>query len=318
MTPTKKRGATRATPGKIASFANVEPWRNKSQCPHNSNDDRVSLREVLREAAVRHGFSLNQLTVLAPQNDPYRRDTGYCYRNDNKCWEYLANGASKAARWLGYVPFDRIIDERNAPPEIYVPEKAPPPYIGLLQGLPVTLPPDLSAALPRLALIGGETRQSYRIVLIGEKSSLSPVLQPIAERVEGELLLPTWEVSDSPVLWATHAVLCHTAYGSKWNQFQGGLWAAYALITSPLLSRLDTLPSRKRTNSMRPQCSRFFQSRSMASGFSSGGRADGRFVCSNRAAREAAIFSGNNRSPFKRTKAKIYEYARNRRLGHCS
>jgi hypothetical protein len=34
--------------------------------------------------------------------------------------DVLVSDAAKAARWLGYVPFKRIVDERNAPPEIFV------------------------------------------------------------------------------------------------------------------------------------------------------------------------------------------------------
>ena len=42
-------------------------------------------------------------------------------------------------------------------------------------------------------------RQPYRIVLITEKSSLRPVLQPIAELVGGELLSMTGETSDTRI-----------------------------------------------------------------------------------------------------------------------
>ena len=42
-------------------------------------------------------------------------------------------------------------------------------------------------------------RQPYRIILIGEKSSLGEVLEPIARQVKGELLLPTGEMSDTMI-----------------------------------------------------------------------------------------------------------------------
>ena len=42
-------------------------------------------------------------------------------------------------------------------------------------------------------------RQPYRIILIGEKTSLRDVLRPIAEMVGGELLLPTGEASDTMI-----------------------------------------------------------------------------------------------------------------------
>src|SRR6516165_3024429 len=58
--------------------------------------------------------------------DVARPDNGMPYINDHDNWLYLIEKASKAARWLGYVPFARIVDERNAPPEIFVAEYATP------------------------------------------------------------------------------------------------------------------------------------------------------------------------------------------------
>ena len=42
-------------------------------------------------------------------------------------------------------------------------------------------------------------RQHYRIVLITEKSSLSPILRPIAQRIGGELVPMTGETSDTRI-----------------------------------------------------------------------------------------------------------------------
>jgi hypothetical protein len=64
-------------------------------------------------------------------------------------------------------------------------------------GQPVDLPV-LPGMLPVLLLSGGrQHRQPYRIVLIGEKSSLQEALRPIAEKVMGELYLATGECSDT-------------------------------------------------------------------------------------------------------------------------
>jgi hypothetical protein len=41
------------------------------------------------------------------------------------------------------------------------------------------------------------SRRTTRPYFIGEKTSLKTVLQPFAERVKGELLLPTGEISDT-------------------------------------------------------------------------------------------------------------------------
>ena len=58
--------------------------------------------------------------------------------------------------------------------------------------------PTLEQAMPEFCC-SGVSRQPYRIVLVGEKSSLSAVLLPIARRIGGELLLPTGEASDTMI-----------------------------------------------------------------------------------------------------------------------
>jgi len=88
------------------------------------------------------------------------------------------------------------VDERNAPPELFLsycniwmrPE--------LSRGASVEVP-SLDRALPTFLSFGFDVRQPYRIILIGEKTSLREVLRPIAEMIEGELVLPTGEASDT-------------------------------------------------------------------------------------------------------------------------
>jgi hypothetical protein len=127
-----------------------------------------------------------------------RMPNGLPYLNTDETWEWLTENAAKAGRWLGYVPFDRIIDERNAPPEIYVPGALIPSSF-LSYGGRVELPLWLEDTLPKFYLRDFTALQSYRIVLIGEKVSLRDILLPIAQEVRGELLLPTGEASDSMV-----------------------------------------------------------------------------------------------------------------------
>jgi hypothetical protein len=125
------------------------------------------------------------------------RPDGRPYVNDNDTWEWLSNEAAKAARWLGYVSFDRIVDERNAPPELYL-----PPYFKVEpehnDGEQIIIP-SLEEALPQLTSVQWPLVQPYRIILLGEKTSLKKVLLPIAQMVGGELLLPTGEASDTMI-----------------------------------------------------------------------------------------------------------------------
>ena len=41
------------------------------------------------------------------------------YENNDEDWTWLSETAGKAARWLGYIPFERITDNRNAEPVIH-------------------------------------------------------------------------------------------------------------------------------------------------------------------------------------------------------
>lgn len=196
----------------------------------------TNLRLVIEDASASSGHSLSALSVLSDQNDPYRIDTearrrdgawlanaidqhrikvpvhlrglhyvlvatstvrkpdGSLYVNTDECWEWLSTRAAKVARWLGYVPFESIVDNRNEEPKLFVPEDFKT-TVTLEADLDLVIP-GVEALIPKPAL-DFTIRQPNRIVLIGEKSSLQPVLLPIARRVEGELILPTGEMSDT-------------------------------------------------------------------------------------------------------------------------
>lgn len=203
--------------------------------------DESSLREVLEDAvaaerAAGRKCSMDALTVLAPQNDPFRQDTdahhrdgkwladtlaglglgsrqvhnrgmhymvigrpkpdGTPYSNDDdNDWAWLSEKASKAARWLGYIPFDQVIDQRNAVPVVREYSK-PRPRPLLESGIEIELP-SVADVMPRPATHGFRGVQPYHLVFAGEKSSLEPVLDPIAERRGADLYLPTGEFSDT-------------------------------------------------------------------------------------------------------------------------
>lgn len=197
----------------------------------------------LRAALDNSGGSLKSLTVLAPQNDPFRVDTpsghrdgrwlrdtldglgvtgkrhlrglhyiligqpkpnGLPYNNTDQDWLWLASVA-KAARWLGYVALDQIVDQRNDEPAIR--EWTPPdpdPYVWV--DFEVILP-DYEDLTPRVGVTGFTDQQAYHIVLVGEKSSLRPVLSEVADRYKADLYLPTGEISDTQIhLMAQSAV----------------------------------------------------------------------------------------------------------------
>jgi hypothetical protein len=57
--------------------------------------------------------------LVMPSN---KRGDGRPYLNNDKCYTWLMERASKAARWLGYVDFDDYDDHRAAEPVIFRPE----------------------------------------------------------------------------------------------------------------------------------------------------------------------------------------------------
>ncbi|HWB35960.1 MAG TPA: hypothetical protein VHA75_08045 [Rugosimonospora sp.] len=192
------------------------------------------LRRELEAAVVATGLSMDALTVMA--NDPFRLDTpanhriaawladtcaelrlgnrqihlrgmhymilgatrpdGRQYVSDEDSWSFLER-AAKAARWLGSIPFDQIIDQRNSPPETYeLIRPEPTPYLTV--GIDVRLP-SADAIAPKLGLHDFRGVQPYRIVWVGEKSSLGAVLAPIAREFEIDVYLPTGNISDTMV-----------------------------------------------------------------------------------------------------------------------
>ncbi len=202
------------------------------------------LRQALADAAAEHGVPLKDLTVLAVQNDPFRIDTpaghrdgawlamhakrlgltvihlrglhyalvtaspakpnGEVYRNTDKDWTWLQEKAADAARWLGYIRFDRIVDHRNAAPEIRL-WKPPDLEAYISVGVKVDVP-DVDDIEPQVmawdnteSKFGFRGEQPYKLVLVGEKSSLEPTLGPIAAQYQADLYLPTGEASDSMI-----------------------------------------------------------------------------------------------------------------------
>lgn len=152
--------------------------------------DRIHLRGIHYSVIATGG-------VLKPNSKQYR--------NDDPDWSWLQIAPAKAARWLGYVDFSAIADERNAAPVFhYQQETRPEPYLSV--NASITLP-SLEDLEPYIACIGFQGRQPYHLSIFGEKSSLEDVLLPIAREYEANLFLPTGEISDTQIhAMARHAI----------------------------------------------------------------------------------------------------------------
>lgn len=135
--------------------------------------------------------------VLKPNNK--------VYLNADPDWQWLQAFPAKAARWLAYVPFQAIQDQRNEPPVFhYKPAEQPEPYLTVDASVLLPEPEDLT---PRVRVTGFTGRQPYHLAIFGEKSSLTDSLLPIAQRYGASLFLPTGEISDSQMYeMARHAI----------------------------------------------------------------------------------------------------------------
>jgi hypothetical protein len=121
---------------------------------------------------------------------------GKQYANNEDDYFWL-NGAGKAMRWLGYVPFEQIVDHRNTPPEVRpFAARAVWPYVDTQPDVEL---PDADDFLPSVRAGGVIGRQHHKLILVGEKSSLEPILAPIAEEHQADLYLPSGEMSDTLV-----------------------------------------------------------------------------------------------------------------------
>lgn len=157
--------------------------------------------EIMNQLVPSHrSVHLRGLHYMLVTSTAILKPDGMPYRNTDEDWVWLQDAPANAARWLGTVPFERIIDERNDPPILPSEEgtTAAGVWHSLVSGMRPDIP-DFEQALPRLHVNVSAARQPYRIILFGEKSSLSTVLAPIRNLVNGELLLPTGESSTTMV-----------------------------------------------------------------------------------------------------------------------
>ena len=175
--------------------AQVDPYRLDTPAFHAEGswlaEQMVNLRLTERRIHLRglHYALVSTSGLVKPNGAPYR--------NTEKDWLWLQSSAAKAARWLGYVRFDQITDERNSPPIIKVKaaERAET-FIYIGDGIEVTVP-DEEDMKPTVGISNFGARQPYHLVVYGEKTSLADVLAPICDRYDADLYLPSGEISDT-------------------------------------------------------------------------------------------------------------------------
>jgi hypothetical protein len=172
----------------------VDPYRQDTASGHR---DGAWLAEQMARLGIIKPIHLRGLHYALVSSTSLTKPNGARYLNNADDWEWLQVEASKAARWLGYVPFDRIVDERNSPPVIVMHGNGTPKVeIGLGATIEVSVP-DLEDIKPTVYLDNFKPRQKYRLVVYGEKTSLADVVKRLCERYLADLFLPSGEITDS-------------------------------------------------------------------------------------------------------------------------
>ena len=173
--------------------AQVDPYRLDT--PSGHRDGAWAAQQLARDFGRNRRTHWRGLHYAIVARGNVRKPDGEIYRNTDDDWTWLMNVAGKAARWLGYIPFERIIDARNAEPIVHrkasLEVKA---YISV--GIDVAIP-SVEDIEPHPGVNGFVGRQAFSFVIFGEKASLEEVLLPVARAHEADLYLPSGEISDT-------------------------------------------------------------------------------------------------------------------------
>jgi hypothetical protein len=175
--------------------AAVDPYRIDTPAGHRDGSWLAAQLSALYGPTKRAHWRGLHYAIVA--DGKIRKPNGEIYLNTEEDWQWLTTEPAKAARWLGYIPFERIIDQRNSPPIIHRKARITP-VAHLSIGLDIEIP-DAEDIEPLPIARGFVVRQAFHFVIFGEKSSLEDIVLPIAEQFEADLYLPTGEISDTLV-----------------------------------------------------------------------------------------------------------------------
>jgi hypothetical protein len=97
--------------------AQVDPYRLDTPSGHRDGSWVAKhFNRVIKRGKDIHWRGLHYALVSSTN---LTKPNGDLYQNTHEDWTWLVNVAGKTARWLGYIDFDRITDNRNFPPFIF-------------------------------------------------------------------------------------------------------------------------------------------------------------------------------------------------------
>lgn len=153
--------------------------------------------ELWERFGFQHGVHLRRIHyVLVSQPEPIRWPNGKPYENTENDWTVL-DTASLAARYLGLIPPDVLVDRRNPAPLILAGSSFSPEPAIFLTGAAIDI--DLPSEFPvsGLALTGFGRGQDYLVEVWAEKSTMNDILGPLAHRFGFNLVTGVGEMSET-------------------------------------------------------------------------------------------------------------------------
>jgi hypothetical protein len=90
--------------------AQVDPYRLDTGSGHR--DGKWVADQLNRAIGNKRKIHWRGLHYALVSTNNLVKPNGEMYRNTDEDWEWLSTVAGKAARWLGYIPFERIVDNR--------------------------------------------------------------------------------------------------------------------------------------------------------------------------------------------------------------
>jgi hypothetical protein len=154
--------------------AQNDPYRQDTPAGHRCA--QWFAEQVERFVPAGATIHLRGLHYLISSSATVLKRNGLPYENNDGDWVWLEQVA-KTARWLLYVPFERISDARNSEPMLFAGDRwhRSDSALYLKADADLIYTPELELAeAPSIKVAGGRSHeQPHQIVFFGEKSSLA-------------------------------------------------------------------------------------------------------------------------------------------------
>lgn len=154
--------------------------------------------DIWDRLGFQHGVHLRRTHyVIVSQSDPISKPDGTPYLNTENDWKFLGV-ASLAARYLGLIPADALVDRRNPDPVVnveFADFPAPHTHVADADSLEDALPSALP--LPEIFLSEFRAEQDYLVEVWCEKSAQNDILVPLGSRLGFNLITGVGEMSET-------------------------------------------------------------------------------------------------------------------------